>query len=93
MLTLLADENFSGDVVRGLLRLRPDLELVRVQDVGLLSADDPSILAWAAEHDRIVLSHDRSTLPDFAFDRMIAGLPNAGTVYLQQSNDGATGDR
>jgi len=31
---LLADENFNGDIVRGLLLRQPDLDIVRVQDVG-----------------------------------------------------------
>jgi hypothetical protein len=33
MLQFLADENFNGDIVRGLLLRQPDLDLVRVQDV------------------------------------------------------------
>ena len=45
MLKLLADENLSGYIVRGLLRRRPDLDLSRVQDVGLLGKDDPTILS------------------------------------------------
>jgi hypothetical protein len=32
MLRLAADENFDGRIVRGLLRVLPDLNLVRVQD-------------------------------------------------------------
>ena len=44
MLRLLADENFNNDIVRGLLRRRPDLDVVRVQDVGLSGAEDPSVL-------------------------------------------------
>ena len=34
MLKLLADENFNGDIVRGLFLRRPELDLVRIQDVG-----------------------------------------------------------
>ncbi len=60
MLRFVADENFNGDIVRGLLLRRPDVDLVRVQDAGLTGADDPEILAWATAHDRIVLSHDRA---------------------------------
>jgi hypothetical protein len=45
MLRLLADENFNGNIVDGLLQRRPDLELVRVQDIGLRAADDPTVLA------------------------------------------------
>ena len=44
MLRLLSDENFNGDIVRGLLLRRPALDLCRVQDVGLEEADDPTIL-------------------------------------------------
>ena len=57
MLRLLVDENFNGDIVRGLLLRRPDLDLVRVQDVEYEEAEDPTILAWAAENDRILLTH------------------------------------
>ena len=49
MLRLAADENFNGDIVRGLVRRNPKLDIVRVQDVGLSGADDPSVLQWAAE--------------------------------------------
>ena len=34
MLLLVSDENFNNDIVRGLLRRKPDLDIVRVQDVG-----------------------------------------------------------
>ena len=44
MLLLAADENFDNDIVRGLLRRRPDIDVVRVQDVGLSGASDPIIL-------------------------------------------------
>lgn len=36
MLRLLSDENFNGDIIRGLLLRYPTLDLLRVQDVGLL---------------------------------------------------------
>jgi hypothetical protein len=48
MLLLLADENFNNDIVRGLLRKKPELDIVRVQDVGLRGAEDPVVLEWAA---------------------------------------------
>jgi predicted nuclease of predicted toxin-antitoxin system len=82
MLRLLSDENFSGDIVRGLLLRQPDLDLVRVQDVGLSGADDPAVLAWAAAADRIVLTHDRATMFDFAYARVAAGEPMAGVFIL-----------
>ena len=80
MLRLASDENFNGDIVRGLLRRQADLDLVRVQDCGLLGADDPAVLAWAAEEGRILLTHDRATMPGFAHDRARAGLKMPGVV-------------
>ena len=38
MLKLAADENLNGAIVRGLLRRRSDLDLIRVQDAGLRCA-------------------------------------------------------
>src|SRR5437867_9815432 len=73
MLRLLADENFNGEIVRGLLLRRPELDLVRVQDVGLRGADDPQILNWAGEQNRIVLTHDRATMPHHCYARLGAG--------------------
>jgi predicted nuclease of predicted toxin-antitoxin system len=82
MLRLLADENLNGDIVRGLLLRQPDLDLVRVQDVGLAGMDDAGILAWSADNDRIVVTHDRATMPDHASDRMTAGQPMGGVFII-----------
>ena len=46
MLRLAADENFDNNIVRGLLRRRPNLDIVRVQDVGLSAADEEVQRLW-----------------------------------------------
>jgi len=35
MISFLADEDFDGRIVRGIERRLPNLDIVRVQDVGL----------------------------------------------------------
>ncbi|WP_008311713.1 DUF5615 family PIN-like protein [Leptolyngbya sp. PCC 6406] len=82
MLSLLSDENFNGDIVRGLMLRQPNLDLLRVQDVGLREVDDPAILAWAASNGRILLTHDRATMPDFAYNRLVRGEPIAGMFVV-----------
>ena len=82
MLSLLSDENFNGDIVRGLFLRQPNLDLVRVQDVGLQEVDDPSILAWAADNGRIILTHDRATMPDFAYERLVKEEPMIGLFVI-----------
>jgi glutathione synthase/RimK-type ligase-like ATP-grasp enzyme len=47
----LADENFNNQIVRGILRRNPTVDIERIQDVGLSGVDDPAVLAWAAEVD------------------------------------------
>ena len=44
MIRFLADENFDGRILRGLLLQDSTIDVVRVQDVGLIEADDPAIL-------------------------------------------------
>jgi hypothetical protein len=84
-LRFLADENFDGRIATGLLRQAPALDLVRVQDVGLSGADDPTVLEWAAAEGRLLLTHDRRTIPDHAKDRVSAGLAMPGVVIVPQT--------
>src|SRR5215211_4931653 len=73
MLRLLADENFNNDIVRGVRRRSPQVDIVRVQDVGLASTDDTTLLAWAAEQRRVVLTHDLATMTRYSYDRVREG--------------------
>jgi predicted nuclease of predicted toxin-antitoxin system len=82
MLRLLSDENFNGDIVRGLFLRQPDLDLLRVQDVGLRKVDDPEILDWATSNGRILLTHDRATMPDFAYERLSQGQQMSGLFVI-----------
>lgn len=84
MLRLASDEDFRSDIVRGLRRRFPDLDLVRVQDAGLSGATDPQILEWAAAQHRVLLTHDRQTLIRHAWDRVRASLPMWGVAAVPQ---------
>ena len=79
----LTDENFEGAIFRGLLRRKPDIDLLRVQDVGLSNVDDPTILDWANKEERILLTHDRRTMPIYAYQRMAEGKYIAGLIVMK----------
>ena len=85
MLRLAADENFDNDLVRGLLRRRPELDIVRVQDVGLSGESDPIILEWASRENRILLTHDVSTITYYAYERVESGQSMPGVVEVNRS--------
>ena len=84
MLFLVADENFNNDIVRGLLRIKPNLDIVRVQDVGLSAQDDPAILEWAANENRVLLTHDVTTITKYAYERVEAGRYMPGVIEVSR---------
>lgn len=85
MLRFLSDEDFNGHVLQALLRRDPSLDVVRAQDVGLISKPDPDVLDWAATAGRVVLTRDRGTMTRHARDRIRAGLPMPGVVVTRDS--------
>ena len=85
MLRLAADENFNNDIVRGLWRRKPELDIVRIQDVGLSGADDPTVLEWAAREGRVLLTHDVTTMTGYAYERVRAGQPMPGVFEVSRA--------
>ena len=84
MIRFAADENFNNGIVRGLLRRKADLDIVRVQDAGLSGADDPTVLDWAAKEGRVLLTHDISTITRYAYERTQSGKPMAGVFEVSR---------
>jgi hypothetical protein len=80
----LADEDFNRVIVRGVLRSRPDIDIVRVQDVGLRTQDDDAVLDWAAANGRVLLTHDEQTMPAHTYERILNALPMPGVFVVQQ---------
>jgi Domain of unknown function (DUF5615) len=76
--------NFNNDIVWGLLRRKPELDIVRIQDAGLARADDPTVLAWAADTGRILLTHDVKTITRYAYERIGRGERMPGVVEVSR---------
>jgi predicted nuclease of predicted toxin-antitoxin system len=81
VISFLVDQNFNEHIVDGLTRRDAALEFIHVRDVGLAAAPDPTVLEWAAARGLVLLTHDRKTIPGFAYARVAAGLPMPG-VFL-----------
>lgn len=84
MLRFVTDEDFNRSITRGVLRVRPDVDLVRVQDVGLRTQADAIVLNWAAAEDRVLLTHDVQTMPAYAYERVRNLLPMPGVFVVPQ---------
>jgi hypothetical protein len=85
MLRLVSDEDVHDDVVRGLRRRDPALDLVRVLDVGLNRTPDPIILDWAAGEGRVLITGDVNSMVGFAWGRVRSGLPMPGALALVEN--------
>jgi hypothetical protein len=81
---LATDENFDNRILRGLRRRRQELDIVRVQDVGLAGWSDADVLAWAAQEGRVLLTHDVTTIGRYVDERVQAGLPMPGVFVVSQ---------
>jgi Domain of unknown function (DUF5615) len=85
MIRVATDENFHGDVLRGLLRRCPTLDVLRVQDTEIFGMDDPTLLEWCARENRVLFTHDIRTIPGFVNARLKRGEPVAGVVAAPTS--------
>lgn len=85
MIRFVADENFNNDILRGVQRRVPKVELLRIQDTELAGQPDPLVLEWAAQHGYIVLTHDVNTMRGYFYERVQANLPVPG-LFLVHGN-------
>ena len=86
MIKFLTDEDYNNIILSGVLLRLPQLDIVRVQDVELMNTHDSLVLAWAAQENRLVLTHDVTTLIREARIRVAEGLPMPGVLASPQKS-------
>jgi hypothetical protein len=89
MLRLASDADVSGDILRGLRRRHPEIDLIRAQDALPEGTHDRDVLAWAAGEGRVLITNDRNTMVGFAYERVAAGEPVPGVIVT--TNEQAVG--
>ena len=85
-LRFLADENFNAKIIAGLLRREPSVDFLTAKSAGILGISDPAVLAIAARTGRILISHDRETMPAH-FSQFIVGSTSPGLLIVAQILD------
>ena len=73
MLRLLIDQDFDHDILRGVQQRIVALDAITAHQAGLSATPDPELLEWAAENERVLITHDRKTMPHHAAERIAAG--------------------
>ncbi len=82
MIKILADQNFNASIMHGLKERIPELDCVATYEIGLQKYTDDKLLDWAAEENRIILTHDAKTFPAFAFEKVEQGKKMCGVVVV-----------
>ena len=83
MIALLADENIPPLYVESITRRVPNIDIVRVQAVGLRGASDPDLLEYSAQTGRVVITLDTATFADHAYDRLLSGRSFPGVLVIR----------
>jgi len=80
----LADENLDFVIVHGLRLRQPQVDFLTAPHAGILGFPDPAVLAFAAKQDRIVITHERRTMPDHFATFLAEGNQSPGIMLISR---------
>jgi hypothetical protein len=71
-------------IIAGLLRREPSVDFLTARAADIVGLSDQEVLAAAARERRLLISHDRETMPAH-FSRFIPETISAGLLIVSQS--------
>lgn len=81
-----ADADLNEDILKGVLRREPKVDFRTATSARLRGLSDLEVLTVAAEEGRILVSHDRKTMPR-TFAQFIQDRPSPGLFLISQKTD------
>lgn len=81
-----ADADLNEDIVKGVLRREPGIDFQTATLAGLRGLGDLEVLTLAAEEGRILVPHDRKTMPR-TFGKFIQSKTSPGLFLISQKTD------
>jgi len=81
-----ADADFNQKIVLGLRRREPVVDVADARAGGVIGVPDPDVLHKSADRGRILISHDRRTMPAH-FARFLDGRSSPGLIIVPQDLD------
>lgn len=79
-----ADADLNHVIVAAVLRHLPEAEFRSAADAGLAGLHDPEVLALAARDGRVLVTHDKNTMPTH-FGEFITKTESPGLIVVRQS--------
>jgi hypothetical protein len=81
-----ADVDLNEDIVTGVQRRAPEIDFQTAHEAQLAHLPDPDVLAQAAREGRILVTHDRRTMPGH-FGQFIENHESPGLIVISQNTD------
>lgn len=81
-----ADADLNEDIVKGVLRREPGIDFRTASEAGLRHFSDLEVLTLAAREGRVLVSHDRKTMPS-AFTEFVRLNVSPGVLIVSQKTD------
>lgn len=78
-----ADADLNQIIVKATLRLEPSIDFQAAQVADLAGLNDPEVLKLAADQGRVLVSHDRKTMPTH-FGNFIRTETSPGVLIVSQ---------
>ncbi|MSP13218.1 MAG: hypothetical protein EXR62_09710 [Chloroflexi bacterium] len=78
-----ADANLNFDIVKGILRREPSIDFETAEAANLPGLPDQAVLAIAAKGGRVLVTHDRKTMPGH-FAEFIMTETSPGVLILSR---------
>ncbi|HTA41760.1 MAG TPA: DUF5615 family PIN-like protein [Bryobacteraceae bacterium] len=78
-----ADADLRHAIVTGVIRRAPGIDFRGAPGAPLEGLADSAVLAYAAEHDRVLVSHDVNTMPKH-FREFVGNDRSPGLVLISQ---------
>jgi hypothetical protein len=78
-----ADAGLRGVIIQAILRLEPTIDFRTAHKANLAGLDDDKVLAVAAEDGRVLVTHDRKTMP-YHFAQFIDRRTSPGVIVVPQ---------
>jgi uncharacterized protein with PIN domain len=78
-----ADANLNQIILLAVRRREPALDFQTAMEAGLPGVNDPEVLACAAGEGRILVTHDRKTMPRH-FSTFITAATSTGVLIVPQ---------
>ncbi len=79
-----ADADLKQSIVTGVIRRQPKLDFQSANEARLVGIKDPEVLAIAARDGRVLVTHDRKTMPT-EFGQFITTQSSSGVLILSQN--------